>query len=155
MWCSTTGGKATTRPLLASEARKCNAMGNIWPSSPLLDSSELAESQPNQIFCHKLQCCQLLTEIARQFGTNFSSWEKKSILIFSLSHLVTPFWVLQTNICPVAHIKPEPQITPHPPPVVLYLHIYKSLEAAQGALVVIDVPLCPGFNPRILRHSKI
>jgi hypothetical protein len=47
----------------------------IPPSPPppptLLDSFEISESQPNQIFCHWLQCCQLPAEIASQCGTKF------------------------------------------------------------------------------------
>ncbi len=52
------------------------------PTLPtLLASCEIAESQPNEIFCHRLQRCQLLAEIVSQSGTKFSATGEKVCLL--------------------------------------------------------------------------
>jgi hypothetical protein len=87
-WCS---GISSPWP---DDGKVANLFFTVWgayasfpasfPPLPitLLARCEIAESLPNQIFCFRLQCCQLLTEITSRSGTSFSCWREKSPLFF-------------------------------------------------------------------------
>jgi hypothetical protein len=63
----------------------------------LLARCEILESLPNQIFCFRIQCCQLLTEVSLS-GTSFSWWGKK---VHSLNNykIFESFWLRTTTFC--------------------------------------------------------
>ncbi len=101
---------------------------------PASYSCEIADSQPNHIFCLRLLCCQLLTETARQ-SDNIPAIRGKRVHAFnSLSHLVSPYWVLRPNLRPLAHTWTEPHSITNPPPSIVspLSTIYISLVLARG-----------------------
>ncbi len=98
----TSQGEGTQPPSpVATWVRYCKERD--LPSSQslptLLDSCEIADSHPNQTICHRRPSCQQLTEIAGQFGTNFSRcWSNKSALSVILKFMKA-FQMRTTTFC--------------------------------------------------------
>ncbi len=128
------GGNAPPPPSLLSppgpgSVRLCSAMETELPNSPslptLLASCEIADSHPNQTFCPRRNCCQVLTEIAGQAGTNFShSEEKKSTqctyTVQTISWLLLSFPAESSASGPQSRKAPYHSL-PLPPLVYIYI----------------------------------
>jgi hypothetical protein len=111
----------------------------------MLASCELSDIQANQIICPRLYCCQLLTEIAGQPGTNFIHRVEKSTHT-QFTHLAGSFWVLWQNLRPTAPNQEKPHTTPYHSLIYIsiYLHII-GLDSMDRIALKTPNPKCRLF----------
>jgi hypothetical protein len=99
------------------------------PHSPsLLASWEIADRHPNQTMCPTRDCCDVLTEIAGQPGTDFSHRGERSTLytVFNTlyKHLAAPFEFCGRIFSKWPPIRKSPIPLPYTPSsTVFYLYI--------------------------------
>ncbi len=70
--------RSLTLPGPGGESREGGCVPSPCPSPTLLACCEIADNHPNHTICPRHNCCQVLTEIDGQPGTNFSHRGEKS-----------------------------------------------------------------------------
>jgi hypothetical protein len=101
------------------------------PPPTLLVSYEIADSLPNQIICPRLYCCQLLTAIGGQSGTDFSSRGEKSTQYTYVDWLLLSFAAESSVSGPQAGKAPY-RSSPLPHLVSMYVYMIGVTSGAGG-----------------------